>query len=244
MGFSHIALQLVNAWSGFWNFLQTGVCFAYGRFIVVSRAQMLKLTVWLLHLIGADAPPVAVSLRVHLVNVVTFTPETVDSVYIWAVAHPDQWDCLYTRRPLWPSGPRHRALTTCRLYLLAPLTGNERRNMGFKVLRIWPSPCRFPVSIPYIPMNETHLYSKTRRMMPVVGAWAAEHPDRSNCLSWWDSWLVPRLRHREVTPMRAYAWAVLRKGSKSAAAGEWGWIKGNPQPLSLVTILDKSSTNR
>ncbi len=57
-------------------------------------------------------------------------------------------------------GTSHKGVTTIRtLFTLAPLTGNEEGSKGLVVLRVRPTPARFPINSLYIPMDNTPLHS-------------------------------------------------------------------------------------
>ncbi len=47
----------------------------------------------------------------------------------------------------------------CERYLFAPLTGNKERSNGLMVLRVKPTPTRFPTNSLYTPMENTPLHS-------------------------------------------------------------------------------------
>ncbi len=55
--------------------------------------------------------------------------------------------------------PRHRGSQPCGCYLIAPLTGNKEGCMGLMVLRVKPTPARFPTNSRYTPMDNTPLHS-------------------------------------------------------------------------------------
>ncbi len=48
----------------------------------------------------------------------------------------------------------------CGRHLRAPLTGNEEGSMGLMVLRVRPTPTRFPINIYYTPLDNTPMHSK------------------------------------------------------------------------------------
>ncbi len=56
-------------------------------------------------------------------------------------------------------GPRQRGALSCGRYLLAPKTGNKERGKSLMVLRVKPTPTRFPTKSLYTPMDTTPLHS-------------------------------------------------------------------------------------
>ncbi len=56
-------------------------------------------------------------------------------------------------------GRSHRGWKPCGRYLLAPLTRNKEGSKGLIVLRVKPTPSRFPINSLYIPLGNTLLQS-------------------------------------------------------------------------------------
>ncbi len=62
-------------------------------------------------------------------------------------------------KPRMLPGPRHRCSLPCGRYLLAPLTGDKEGSRSLMVLRVKPTPTRFPTNSLYTPMDNTTLHS-------------------------------------------------------------------------------------
>ncbi len=64
-------------------------------------------------------------------------------------------------------GQSHRgSLIPCGRYLLASLTGTKEGSKGLMVLRVRPTPTRFPTNSLYIPMDNIPLHSIPRMCQP------------------------------------------------------------------------------
>ncbi len=104
-------------------------------------------------------PPHAIAVRLHVrkSNVVILAPETAVTVGVLTVVYPCRSDFPSRMKPWMLPGPCHRG--PCGRCLLAPLTGNKQECKGPMVLRIKPSPTRFPTNSLYTPMDNAPLHS-------------------------------------------------------------------------------------
>ncbi len=102
---------------------------------------------------------IAVKLHVRKNNVVILTPETSAPLVF------EQWPILVGMifHPGRSHGccPVHAAEGSlpCGRYLIAPLTGNKEGSKCLLVLRVKPTPTRFPTNSLYTPMDNTPMHS-------------------------------------------------------------------------------------
>ncbi len=102
---------------------------------------------------------IVVSLHVRKSNVVILTPETAVTVGVWAVAYSCRYDFPSRTKPWMLPGPHDRGLTTTRTLLSCSLYWEQKGSKCLMVLRVKPTPTRFPTNSLYTPMDNIPLHS-------------------------------------------------------------------------------------
>ncbi len=130
---------------------------------------MLKKSAWLVHLTSDKAPPAAheSSEVARTENRRCYHPHTGSGWHNWCLSSILSSLVRFSTQDAATGGS-----LPCGSYFLASLTGNKERSKGHMVLRVKPTPTRFPTNSLYTPMGNTPLHS-VPQCVPLVGLWLA-----------------------------------------------------------------------